>query len=135
MNRSLGKPAKCSAHQLPAAIEIRQNYRAETLNIYADPVQIFQVIVNLAARISRAMGQGKGVLEIQLSQVVLEEALPTSDPPIGSGEFLKLRIQGTGKGLEEQISDFSYADESRSRDTEPGARCHPGYLCRISGGG
>ncbi len=72
---------------------------AEDLNpIYADPVQIEQVIMNLAVNARDAMPHG-GDLLIETLNVRLDAVTAARHPVLEPGAYVRLRISDTGQGM------------------------------------
>ena len=59
---------------IPANIQIRQNFTCPYDTIYADPTQIYQVLMNLCTNAAHAMREDGGQLEISLES----ENIPTA---------------------------------------------------------
>jgi two-component system, cell cycle sensor histidine kinase and response regulator CckA len=70
--------------------------------VRADPVQLEQVIVNLAVNARDAMPRG-GTLTISTSAVGAADALPGSDDLVPPGEYSLLTVEDTGSGIPPDI--------------------------------
>ncbi len=68
--------------------------------VKADPGQIEQVILNLAANARDAMPNG-GHLSVQTSSLSLNEAEAAKRPPIVPGNYVLLSVTDTGHGMDE----------------------------------
>jgi signal transduction histidine kinase/ActR/RegA family two-component response regulator len=68
-------------------------------SIEADLRQLSQVIMNLAVNARDAMPQG-GILTIQTENIVLEKKECRISPELGTGEFIKLTVSDTGRGMD-----------------------------------
>jgi len=76
-------------------IELVLPHAADTGRVYADPNQITQILMNLAANARDAMPAG-GRLAIDVCNVVRDV-----DDPIGAGPYVELRLTDTGTGMDE----------------------------------
>jgi PAS domain S-box-containing protein len=83
---------------LPTTIGIRLNVKSESGLVMADPVQIQQVLMNLATNGAYAMREKGGVLEIELSDFSVAAADGNHDG-IGPGLYMKILIRDTGEGI------------------------------------
>lgn len=86
---------------LPKTIEIREDITTEPSVALADTVQIQQIIMNLGANAAHAMGQKKGLMTVGLSCLTLASA--NAVPGLALGDYLKLSVADTGKGMEKDI--------------------------------
>ncbi len=86
---------------LPATIEICQNIQSEKA-VLADPTQIHQVLMNLCTNASYAMQEKGGILEISLTDVVLDDII-AKNPNIEPGPYLRLNVSDTGLGIPAEI--------------------------------
>lgn len=75
--------------------------RAVVWPVEADPVQIEQVVLNLAANAKDAMPSG-GQLEVQIANSTITEPLLTRHDVVAPGEYVKLDIRDTGSGISEE---------------------------------
>jgi signal transduction histidine kinase/ActR/RegA family two-component response regulator len=67
--------------------------------VKADPGQIEQVIMNLTVNACDAMPQG-GKLIVETRNVMVDEALAKSRPPLQPGEYVRLMVEDTGYGMD-----------------------------------
>ena len=79
-------------------IELRMEIAPDLLPIEADPVQMEQVLLNLAINARDAMASG-GALTLRVSNAVVSEEFATSHPPIAAGPYVVLEVQDTGVGM------------------------------------
>jgi len=83
---------------LPATIEIFQEIHS-TDAVMADPTQLHQVMMNLGTNAGHAMGPMGGKLTVRLEEIVLDRAFTHRHGDIQSGEYLKLTVEDTGRGI------------------------------------
>jgi signal transduction histidine kinase len=82
-------------------LELRVSLQSELGNIKADPVQLEQVIMNLAVNARDAMPKG-GKLSIETSNLYLDEAYAREHVSITPGDYVMLAISDTGCGMDEE---------------------------------
>ena len=88
---------------IPATIEIRLNISASSDTIPASPVEVQQVIMNLATNASLAM-QGKGgIMEVSLTDTAFTPDSPVSEAEVMPGEYLQLAVKDTGTGMSPDV--------------------------------
>lgn len=90
---------------IPTNIDIHQTITATADNVLADATQINQVLINLCTNAFHAMEETGGNLEIEMHNVVLEEDSVTIDPALVPGNYVKVTVSDTGKGISPQIID------------------------------
>jgi CheY-like chemotaxis protein len=71
-------------------------------NIKSDPLQMEQIIMNLATNANDAMENG-GVLTIETKNVYLDEEYEKSHPAARIGDYVHLIVRDTGAGIDENI--------------------------------
>jgi PAS domain S-box-containing protein len=71
----------------------------EAGNILADPVQIEQVMMNLAANARDAMPDG-GTLTMESANCVFDAASAQMHPEVAAGEYVMLAVSDTGQGMD-----------------------------------
>ena len=82
-------------------VELRVGLESELGNIEADPVQLEQVIMNLAVNARDAMPKG-GKLSIETSNVYLDESYALEHVSVVPGDYVMLAISDTGCGMDEE---------------------------------
>ena len=82
-------------------IELSTNFLDKNLMIKADPGQIEQVLMNLAANGRDAMPDG-GQLSITIRQAVVEEGSETLYDLQSHGEYAQISVADTGTGIDEK---------------------------------
>ncbi len=89
---------------IPATISIRVNVGSESGVILGTPVDIQQVVMNLATNAAQAMMNKGGVLDIELSDfsVPLSNGTPHG---IGPGLYMRLVVRDTGSGIPREAMD------------------------------
>ncbi len=71
-------------------------------NVRADPGQLEQVLMNLAANARDAMQEG-GTLSFETGDVAVEKAGDPARPGLQAGEFVTLTVSDTGSGVPEHV--------------------------------
>lgn len=90
---------------LPAGIEIRPNLIVESSLVLADATQMHQVLMNLCANATHAMGDSDGVLIVSLANVNVDAGATSVHPELQSGRYLKLTVRDSGCGMEESVME------------------------------
>ena len=73
----------------------------EVGNIMADPVQVEQVMMNLAANARDAMPNG-GKLTVETANCALGDAYVHEHPEVAAGEYVMLAVSDTGEGMDQE---------------------------------
>ncbi len=88
---------------LPATVEVRQRVSPDCGPVLADSSQIHQVIMNLCTNAYQAMPDRKGVLEVRLDEVLVDEALASKVHGMRPGAYARLSVIDDGDGMEPAV--------------------------------
>lgn len=88
---------------LPANIQIRQSIIAENIQIFGDPSQIHQVIMNLGTNAGYAMRNTGGTLDVAVSSI--EFAFEDLNRPfdVKPGAYIEFTVNDTGQGIDSSV--------------------------------
>jgi PAS domain S-box-containing protein len=108
---------------IPKTIEIQKNISSDA-TVSADPTQIHQVLMNLCANASHAMQENGGVLEVSLTDVMIDADFIAQNPEIAAGNYLRIRVSDSGCGMTresmERIFNPFYTTKKRGKGTGMG---------------
>lgn len=89
---------------LPATIEINQDINCNS-SIVGDETHIHQVLMNLGTNAAHAMEENGGVLEVSLSDVIIESDIMTRDGNLQPGSYVKLSVKDNGCGMSKEVME------------------------------
>ena len=108
---------------LPTTIEIRESITTTGMAL-ADPMQIEQVIMNLAANAYHAMREKGGLLEVSLADMEFDADFSYRQLDVHPGPYLRLTVRDTGHGIEKRninrIFEPYYTTKEKSGGTGMG---------------
>jgi PAS domain S-box-containing protein len=87
---------------LPANIEIVQSFNSE-FHVFADPVNIHQVFMNLCTNAGHAMREEGGKLTVLIEDTFLSREDAENYIGLKEGKYIKISIEDTGQGIPEEI--------------------------------
>jgi len=123
---------------LPATIELQHEIDTSCPSVLADPVQIYQVLMNLCTNARQAIGDEHGRITIKLSEMKTVGDLTgwgVSKP--GSGVLLDLEVSDTGCGIEEdkleKIFDPFFSTKKKQQGTGLGLAVVHGIIKKHKG--
>jgi PAS domain S-box-containing protein len=85
---------------LPASIHIEQHFAANLPRIYADPVQVHQVIMNLATNAAHAMSETGGTLSVKAVRIDATTKWSAGASELPPGAYVHLEVADTGSGID-----------------------------------
>jgi two-component system, cell cycle sensor histidine kinase and response regulator CckA len=100
LNVEIERTQKLWERTLSKMIDIRLNLEDNLAPVNADPVQIDQILMNLAINARDAMPDG-GHLAIETKNVTLDERYCDSHVNVRPGKYVMLSISDTGHGMDE----------------------------------
>jgi PAS domain S-box-containing protein len=89
---------------IPTTINIKQKISAVPGPIKADPVQVHQLVMNLATNGYHAMEESGGELTVGLKEVTLDE-YDTASFDVAPGDYACLTVSDTGSGMDKTLSE------------------------------
>ena len=84
---------------IPATIEINLSLRSVSDTVLASPVEVQQVLMNLATNASLAMQERGGILDVSLTDI--DSPLPEQDAV--PGEYVQIMVHDTGSGMSPEV--------------------------------
>ncbi len=76
-------------------------------NVYADPNQVDQVIMNLCVNARDAMPEG-GSIRIETANALVDAAMASRHPEAHPGNYVRLTVTDTGSGMPQEILDHIF---------------------------
>jgi PAS domain S-box-containing protein len=89
---------------IPSTVNITVNVKSESGVIMGDPVQIQQVLMNLATNAAHAMREKGGKLDIELSDFSVSSSNAETSG-MEPGIYMKMVVRDTGTGISPEIID------------------------------
>jgi CheY-like chemotaxis protein len=87
---------------IPSTIAIRQRIGGMGVRVLGDASQVHQVVMNLCTNAFHAMRGKGGVMEVVLEPVHLDTSLVLLGATLPAGDFLRLRVSDTGRGIDDE---------------------------------
>jgi CheY-like chemotaxis protein len=89
---------------IPESVRIIVGISADECQVVADPVQMQQLITNLAVNAADAMPDG-GRLRIDLAPVQVEDGRRPPVPEMAPGRWVQLRVADSGRGMSQAVRE------------------------------
>lgn len=84
---------------IPATVEIRTDIENDAGDVYCDPTQIQQLVVNLCSNAFRSLLRG-GYIHVRLGRAEVDQNLQEEYPKLSNGNFVCLSVADTGTGMD-----------------------------------
>jgi PAS domain S-box-containing protein len=121
---------------LPAGIRLNLQLHPRPWNVFIDPGQLEQVLMNLAINARDAMPEG-GSLFIETSHVIVDANYCKTHPSLRPGEFLCLSVRDTGEGMpmdvQERVFEPFFTTKKRGEGTGLGLATTLGIVRQAGG--
>ncbi|WP_051957825.1 sensor histidine kinase [Desulfobacter vibrioformis] len=123
---------------LPATIEIHTQISPGCSKVMADPIQIHQIVMNLATNAFHAMEASGGVMTITLEQEIIDGASASAAMlVVPTGVYNLLTVADTGTGIadhvQEKIFDPYFTTKAQGKGTGMGLSVVHGIITRMGG--
>jgi len=89
---------------IPTTIEVKENIQSHSV-IMGNQSQVHQLFMNLCTNAAQAMEDSGGILEVDLSDVKINDHLPLPISGLKPGNYLKITVSDTGPGIPPDIID------------------------------
>ena len=119
LNYEITNTSKLLKHTIPKMIDIELKIE-ETLNIIeANPVQIEQIIMNLAVNARDAMPDG-GKLIFKTENVIADEFVCKTESGITPGKYILFTVSDTGHGIDKNLLEHIFEPFYTTKQKEKG---------------
>ncbi len=85
---------------IPSTIDLRSQIAEPALQIFGDPTQVHQVLMNLGTNAAHAIGAHHGVIELR--QTCVDVGMDVVHPDLVPGRYVCLTVQDSGQGMDGQ---------------------------------
>ncbi|MDH3344719.1 MAG: response regulator, partial [Desulfobacteraceae bacterium] len=99
--------------------------------VAADPSEIQQILMNLCTNAYQAMEEKGGVLEVNLSEVMIDSSDVSSTVDLSPGSYLQLTVKDTGRGFETDQIQHIFDPNNRMNQQNEGIRTGLGTAYEI----
>ncbi len=103
LNHEVLSAVKLLSRTIPKMISVTTRLAGDLKSINADPVQVEQILMNLAVNAKDAMPETGGTIVIETENVTLDEEYCAGQPEVTPGEYVALRFSDTGHGIEQTV--------------------------------
>lgn len=107
LNQEIVSVQKLLDQTIPKMIETRLNMADDLWRINADPLQMEQILLNLASNAADAM-PGGGYLTIETKNIVLNETYCTEYVESVPGNYVLLTVSDTGSGMDPETRRYIF---------------------------
>jgi PAS domain S-box-containing protein len=139
LNQVVEEGLKLLRPTLPTTIEIVSKSLTNDDQIFADPVQMHQILMNLCTNAAHAMREKGGTLDIRVFKTSLQEGNRMPLPNMKAGEYVVLKVSDTGSGMTpetlNQVFDPFFTTKQPGEGTGLGlsvvhgiVKSHDGYI-------
>ena len=90
---------------LPPHVKFKQSITTQRNLVYAEPTQIYQLILNLCTNALQAIKSDKGSLSVTLKEAKIAKTAQAFVDDLTPGRYVKLTVRDTGCGISREIKD------------------------------
>ena len=105
---------------IPSSIQIQENLPNDIDNVVADATQIHQLLINLCNNAAQAMSDEGGILNVELSNVVLNYEAASKLPDLKPGFYVRFSVNDTGCGIPPDLQDRIFDPYFTTKDIGKG---------------
>lgn len=120
LNHEVEQARKLLSRTIPKMISVDVSLDDALKTISADPVQIEQVILNLALNAQHAISGNRGRILIETRNVVLDEYYCRTHVDLSPGHHVLLAVSDNGHGMEKEVLDHIFEPFFTTKDVGEG---------------
>jgi len=105
---------------IPSNINVRSRIPKSSVNVFADPTQLFRVFLNLMTNAVQAMEEDGGTLSVSLAIVHGKDIQHELNKDIVADEYALLTFKDTGKGMEASLMKRIFEPFFTTREVRKG---------------
>ncbi|MFP4213662.1 MAG: PAS domain S-box protein [Desulfohalobiaceae bacterium] len=102
LNQEILETSRILKQTLPRMIQLETDLQKDLWQIWADPVQVEQVLINLASNAADAMPEG-GRLLLETRNMQLDQDSASRYLDCSPGDYVQLCVSDTGRGMDEEL--------------------------------
>jgi PAS domain S-box-containing protein len=87
----------------PSNIELRFTVHQNMNMVFADPVQIHRIIMNLCSNAEHALRPNGGTLTMDLTSIIIEKGDSRFPPTLNPGRYVQILVSDSGPGIPDHI--------------------------------
>ncbi|MES2309860.1 MAG: response regulator [Verrucomicrobiota bacterium] len=88
---------------LPSTIQINLHLPSQCSLTVADPIQVYQILLNLGTNAAHAMSSNDGLLEINLEELEFTAVQPVPNLTMTYRHYFAITVKDNGSGIDESI--------------------------------
>ncbi len=129
---------KLLSSSLPKNVELTFENVAKNDNVFADPTQIQQILMNLCTNAYQAIVPGYGMMALRIENITInKETLDVRIKRMNLGEYLHISVADTGEGMDkntlEHICDPFFTTKEVGKGTGLGLSVVHGIVVKYQG--
>ncbi|MBS0013262.1 MAG: PAS domain S-box protein, partial [Desulfobacterales bacterium] len=101
-------------------IEIREDISRDLPQIWANPTQIHQLIINLCKNAADAMAENGGTLSVSLKTQTLSQTMAAFGYDLRPGDYVKLMVCDTGHGISRDSLEWIFDPYFTTKEVDKG---------------
>jgi PAS domain S-box-containing protein len=105
---------------IPTTIDIILNITATSDTILATPVEVQQILMNLATNAAFSMQEKGGVLRLSIKDIRIDPHSPFLEAEMIPGEYLQLEVGDTGLGMTHEVMERIFEPFFTTREVGKG---------------